>query len=54
MRNNLHPVKRAFDLATTILVQNCLSRWGRLREATTSPLLNSAALRFEIFGNSSQ
>ena len=43
---------RVFDFAETVVVQNCPSQWGRLREATRSPLLNSATLCFDAFGSS--
>jgi hypothetical protein len=45
---------RVFDLAETVVVQNCPSRRGRLREGTRSPHLNGAALCFDAFGSSSQ
>jgi hypothetical protein len=43
---------RAFDLAMTVMVQNCPSRWERLREATMSLLFNSAVFRSNVSGSS--
>jgi hypothetical protein len=45
---------RAFDLARTVIIQNYPSRRRHLRKATTSPFLNSAALRSDVSSSSSR